>query len=158
MKKDLDSFQDYKKRLIVKLDNCMKEIKKVDEAKTDKSETYSLIKEVQKDNRSEQIKAQKTADNLLTLENYCEKYLPIATLKLLQKIMRPLYDEETLEKMKKHCNRFLIEMQQHILDDMGKGSLFDNIEKINDEMSNRLKLRMDMTKVACKFVLPLNSP
>ena len=42
-------------------------------------------------------------------------------------------------------------LQDAILKDVGKGSIFENIQLINDEMSERLKARVDLTEPLRKY-------
>jgi hypothetical protein len=42
--------------------------------------------------------------------------------------------------LNKHINRFALEMQEAILTDLGKGSIFDNIAKHNQYLIDQLKL------------------
>ena len=46
--------------------------------------------------------------------------------------------------MEKCTDRFYVDLQQIILNDIGRGSIFENIIKLNNEMSERLKLEVDM--------------
>ena len=51
---------------------------------------------------------EKVGDNLLTLENYCEKYLPINTIRVMKDILTPLFDEDFkfVAKLDKITDRF----------------------------------------------------
>ena len=85
-------------------------------------------------------------DNLLTLENYCEKYLPINTIRVLKEILVPLFDDDYkfCRKLDKAAERYCQEMQSNILSDTGRASIFEQIIKINDQMTKRLKMRVDL--------------
>ena len=47
-------------------------------------------------------------DNLLTLENYCEKYIPINTIRVLKEILVPLFDDDHkfVKKLDKVADRY----------------------------------------------------
>jgi len=84
--------------------------------------------------------AQTIENKVLTLENYVEKYMPLQNLRQVQRVIRKCFDEHNQEKLSKYINRFAIEMQDGILKDLGKGSIFENIIKHNMFMIEQLKL------------------
>lgn len=55
--------------------------------------------------------SEENKNNLATLENYVERYLPLSTLKVLVKLIQPLFEEDQLRKLDKVQERFTIEMQ-----------------------------------------------
>ena len=55
--------------------------------------------------------SEENKNNLATLENYVERYLPLSTLKVLVKLIQPLFEEDQLRKLDKVSERFTIEMQ-----------------------------------------------
>ena len=65
-------------------------------------------------------------------------------LKLFDKLLRPLLEPDKQKKLEKHASRFYVDLQQTILNDVGRGSIFENITKLNNQMTERLKLRIDM--------------
>ena len=75
---------------------------------------------------------------MLTLENYVERYLPLNTLKVLKHLVGPLLEQDKFKKFEKQAKRFTEEQQSQILSDIGQGSIFDQIKKINDDMTHRL--------------------
>ena len=50
-------------------------------------------------------------NDLLTLENYVERYLPLTTIKIIKRCLSPLYDEDQLKKLDKAEGRYTMEMQ-----------------------------------------------
>ena len=80
------------------------------------------------------METKKVRDNLLTLENYCEKYLPINTIRVIKDILVPLFDDDFkfVKKLDKISERFCTEMQGNILNDIGRASIFEQIIKINE--------------------------
>ena len=83
-------------------------------------------------------------NDLSTLENYVERYLPLSTLKVLVKLLQPLFEEDQLRKLDKISERFTVEMQQQILTDIGRGSIFEHINKVNEVMTKRLQFKVDL--------------
>jgi hypothetical protein len=77
---------------------------------------------------------------MLTLENYIEKYMPLQNLRIMFRVIRKCFDEKNQEKLDKHINRFALEMQENILTDLGKGSIFENIIKHNQHLIDQLKI------------------
>ena len=63
----------------------------------------------------------------MTLENYIERYHPLSLIKILKKVLIPVFDEKQGDKLRKFTGRYTVEIQQQILEDMGEGTIFDNI-------------------------------
>lgn len=81
---------------------------------------------------------------MLTLENYIERYMPLNILKIIQTLMSPLLEPKQYKKFEKYSQRFIEEQQSQILSDIGSGSIFDQIIKVNEEMTERLNFRVDL--------------
>ena len=60
------------------------------------------------------------------------------TLKVIKKLVGPILEQDKFKKFEKQASRFTEEMQSQILTDIGSGSIFDQIIKINEEMSKKL--------------------
>lgn len=69
---------------------------------------------------------------MLTLENYVEKYMPLQNLRQVYKVVHKCFDLDAQEKFLKQINRFAAEMQEGILKDLGKGSIFETILEKNE--------------------------
>ena len=82
----------------------------------------------------------KVENKVLTIENYVEKYMPLQFMRQMFKVIRKCFDQERQDKLAKYINRFAIEMQEGILHDLGKGSIFENIQKHNQFMIDQLKM------------------
>lgn len=65
-------------------------------------------------------------------------------------MLTPLFDEDQLRKLDKVIYKFNYEMQQQILTDIGKGSIFEQIIKFNEQMSERLKFKVDLQEALFK--------
>ena len=88
---------------------------------------------------SERTNNQVTRDNLGTLENYVERYLPSVIARLLHKVFVPLSPSPAYEERLINNIEEIIEDQQNaILEDVGEGSIFSNIIEINEELQQRL--------------------
>ena len=109
------------------------EINKVDKEDVDKS--FKDVKHIinKKGAAFDQIK-----NDVLALENYIERYQPLNTLKVIKKLVGPILEQDKFKKFEKQASRFTEEMQSQILTDIGSGSIFDQIIKINEEMSKKL--------------------
>jgi hypothetical protein len=86
-------------------------------------------------------------NNILTLENYVERYLPIQFIKLLRELMSTVFDDHQMVRFLKVSGDTYFEMQKAILFDQGHGSIFKNIMNINDYISSRLNAKIDLTRV-----------
>ena len=64
----------------------------------------------------------------------------------MKDILTPLFDEDFkfVAKLGKITDRFCEEMQGNILNDIGRASIFEQIIKVNDQMTKRLKMRIDL--------------
>lgn len=59
----------------------------------------------------------------------------------------PIFDnDKDRKKLNKQFDKMHLYISRAILNDQGSGSIFQNILKINDEMSARLDVKIDLTK------------
>lgn len=72
--------------------------------------------------------------------------MPLQFMRQMFKVIRKCFDQEKQDKLTKYINRFAIEMQEGILHDLGKGSIFENIQKHNQFMIDQLKIHIDLTE------------
>ena len=72
--------------------------------------------------------------------------MPLKTMNVIKKILMPLYAEDIdkTKKLTKAAKKFTEEMQKQIIDDIGKGSIFEHIIKINKKMEKRLQIKVDL--------------
>ena len=54
--------------------------------------------------------SQKIRDDLSTLENYAERYVPLNTLKIVNQLILPLFEESQLKKFEKVSYNLVMEM------------------------------------------------
>lgn len=113
--------------------------------KLDTSKAAQVFQQIRDLNEKNKMSSEDVKNNLITLENYCERYQPLHMCKILQKILTPVFTEEEQGKsLKRAILRYNMELQTQILTDVGQGSIFEQIITINDEMSERLKFRVDL--------------
>ena len=94
--------------------------------------------------RKQQVTDEEIRDSVSTLENYIERYQPLQTLKLLKKLLIPILGTRELQKLQEVCKRFYEEMQTVIIEDIGRGTIFEQLAMINEKMSKRLQLKVDL--------------
>lgn len=73
--------------------------------------------------------------------------MPIQFIKLMRELLAKVFDENQMVKFLKSSGETYFEMQKAILHDQGQGSIFKNILEINDYISERLKAKIDLTKI-----------
>lgn len=66
-------------------------------------------------------------------------------LKTVLDLLTPVFDDSSLKKLNKVCDKIHYNLANAIVEDEGKGSIFDNIKKINEYCSERLKIRVDLS-------------
>ena len=81
---------------------------------------------------------------MLTLENYVDRYQPLNTLNVIKKLVGPVLEQDKFKKFEKQAKRFTEEMQSQILSDIGTGSIFDQIIKVNEEMTKKLQFKVEL--------------
>jgi hypothetical protein len=66
------------------------DLKEMNEMRSERKEDHEMVRACEKKVNDMFEKTMKTANNLLTLENYCERYIPLTTVRMLDKIFMPL--------------------------------------------------------------------
>lgn len=74
--------------------------------KLDEKTAVESFTEVKTSIRENRVYAEEIRNDLSTLENYVERYLPLSTLKVLVKLITPLFEEDQLRKLDKVQDRF----------------------------------------------------
>ena len=77
---------------------------KLDENKA--ADVFQEIRNLVSDNTTDQMHLR---NDLLTLENYTERYMPLATTKLIKKLMHASLNEEQRKKLDQSMHNFTIE-------------------------------------------------
>lgn len=86
--------------------------------------------------------------NLLTLENYTERYVPLVVLITISDMFKEIFiDDLHLDRrLRKRCDDMHVELSLAITEDQGKGSIWSNIEELNAYISSRLCAKVNLTK------------
>ena len=112
MSSDFNNFEQKRGILVEKVTDLVKTTTKLGDTKLDESSAIDSFQEVKNEIKKTNIVSQGIRDDLLTLENYVERYLPLQMLKIIQRLLLPLFDEDHLRKLDKAAARFTMEMQQ----------------------------------------------
>ena len=85
-------------------------------------------------------------DQLLTLEHYSERYIPVKIQQMIIDNMKVIHDQDKVDLLKSEKNKLYSRIQSQILDDKDftNGCVFDDIVKINNEMTKYLQVRIDL--------------
>ncbi|CDW75226.1 UNKNOWN [Stylonychia lemnae] len=86
-------------------------------------------------------------NKLITIENYCEKYVPVKIQTIVMDNIKLFVNKETMQKLKSQENKIFHEITDQLLNDDGKGSIFNNIMKINEVLSKRLSTAVDLSNM-----------
>ena len=71
-------------------------------------------------------------DKNITLENYCEKYVPLKMLEIIKESLSGgVLVAESRIQFNKQCLSILETMQENLVEDIGRGSIYENILDIN---------------------------
>ena len=122
----------------------LKRTVKLEQDKISEKSCQQLIDDVKDSIVNEEKSNEKMRNDLCTLENYVERYVPLDTMKVIRNIIAPLITPEQHRKFEKRCSDFTMDMQENILTDIGRGSIFEQIMKINEDLSQRLKFKVDL--------------
>ena len=66
------------------------DLKEMNHMRAEREEDHNLVKQCEKKVDEQWFKTMKTASNLVTLENYTERYVPIVLNRTLNKVFMPL--------------------------------------------------------------------
>ena len=67
--------------------------------------------------------------NILTLENYTERYVPLVMLTTIHDCLKNFFlDKETAHRFEKRCDDLHVSLSLAITEDQGVGSIWHNIE------------------------------
>ena len=84
----------------------------IEQQKIDESRAAEEFKDIRGMIKANTVFQENVRNDLLTLENYVERYLPLTTIKIIKRCMQPLYDADQLKKLDKAESRYTMEMQQ----------------------------------------------
>ena len=82
----------------------------------------------------------------MTLEHYTEKYLPIQMQSMIIKNLELVLDEKVVRRLQSEENQLYMKMQRGLMDmtQFADGTILNNIIKYNEELSKKLKVKMDL--------------
>ena len=83
----------------------------IEQQKIDESRAAEEFKDIRGMIKANTVFQENVRNDLLTLENYVERYLPLTTIKIIKRCMQPLYDADQLKKLDKAESRYTMEMQ-----------------------------------------------
>ena len=96
---------------------------------------------------AEQQRRQKMKRNLLTLENYTERYIPLTVLSTIDECFKPVFTDPIVkQRFQKKMDDMHVELSMQIIEDQGSGSIWRNIDQINGYISERLAAKINLTK------------
>lgn len=100
------------------------------------TETFEKLREHQDKNQNQ----------ILCLEHYCERYMPVQIQNMICDNMKLIHTEEIYGRLINEENKLYSRLQRQIMDmtNFGDGTIFDKIKTINEEMSRKLKLRIEL--------------
>ena len=92
-------------------------------------------------------KLDKQRGDQLTLEHYTERYIPVQVQGMITDNLERIHDEKTMKLIKSEENQLYMKMQRQLMDmtNFTDGTIFDNVLKINAEMTKKMNLRVDLT-------------
>ena len=142
-----EEFQNGYKSYTEKIDEAIEALNK---HKAEKVDLKWLNDHVMAENREFVIKMDKDKDNLLTLEHYTERYLPVQVQNMIIENMQVVLDEDMIKRLKGEENKLYNRLQRQIMemDNYGDGTIFERIEAINKEMMQKLELKIDLRNAA----------
>lgn len=83
----------------------------IEQQKIDDTAAQAEFKDIRGLIKANTVYQENVRNDLLTLENYVERYLPLTTIKIIKRCLSPLYDEDQLKKLDKAEGRYTMEMQ-----------------------------------------------
>ena len=85
-------------------------------------------------------------DQQLTLEHYTERYMPFQVQNMIVENLSALHDETEMAKISVEEDSLTAKVRDQLLDSTqpAKGTIFDNIIKINNQMTKLLGMRIDL--------------
>ena len=112
----------------------------LDERKVPRNEFDAFVKETQQDLYNKEIRVDSIKSNLLTLEHYCERYIPMKIQSMLIENMKVIHGQEMIDLLTSEENKLFKRLQHEILDETNftAGTIFEEIKLINLQMSKQL--------------------
>ena len=91
---EFQGFEMRRAKIIEHLNDVDNRLIHVEQNKLDEDSAVHSFQEVKNSIRGDKNFAEEIRNDLSTLENYVERYLPLSTLKVLVKLIQPLFEED----------------------------------------------------------------
>ena len=108
------------------------QVLEIHQKKLDEFRAVELIEQIKRHVDDNQKYGENVRNDLLTLENYVERYLPLSTIKTIKKMMSPSLTLDQRKKLEQTIHNYNMEQQDIILTDIGRGSIFEQIVSLNE--------------------------
>lgn len=142
---------------ITKLENLSEDIKNeiidvkdylndLDNAKLNRVKFEERFLELYTDFRKTKIKADQVGDHAKTLENYCEKYIPLQVQNAISKTLHGYIGPTQKVRLEDYEVKVFADLHELILDDNGIPNLDQQREKIAEEINERLQYLQELYK------------
>eukprot|EP00347_Sterkiella_histriomuscorum_P001021 403373643 len=148
----IQSIDEQNQDLSLKLDNLRDELSQqkeqlnsLDNSKLSLTKYYEFLDGLEKSLINLDEVSSSHQNKLITIENYIEKYIPVKIQTIVMDNIRLFVNKETINKLKGQENKVYQEITEQLLNDEGRGSVLQNILKINMEISKRTSQKIDLT-------------
>jgi len=123
-----------------------KDIIELRQDKAERNDLYELKAFFTEQMSGYDAKLDKQRDDQLTLEHYAERYIPVQVQNMIIENLKRIHDDRTMKKIRSEENQVYMKMQRQLMDmtNLTDGTIFDNIIKINNEMTKKMNLRVDL--------------
>ena len=114
-----DAFEEKRIEMNNDIVTLKRDVVKLTDKKLDESKAVDSFQKVHNKIFACENVSQKIRDDLSTLENFAERYIPLNTLKIVNQLVQPLFEETQLKKFEKISYNMVMEQQNQILNDIG---------------------------------------
>ena len=132
-----------------------KETVRLEADKTDKTLFYKTKKKLDLKDLEQDIKLFKNTNHCVTLDNYCEKYLPIRTQGLINETLRSVLSGKERRRLELYDNEKNGLLYQQLLCDDGSGNVAGLMRQLHEKASieieeedKRRKRRLAITEAS----------
>lgn len=106
---------DDKQNLLNEISSLKDKVSIMESQKMDDKRATKLFKEVKDSIKKSQYTGENLRNDLMTLENYVERYLPMNMSKIIRRLLVPILEKEDLMKLDKIMKAIDFETSQNIL-------------------------------------------
>lgn len=108
------------------------------ESKTDASVFEDFKTQLTHKLKNDYKKYEYLRDTTLTLENYCERYIPIVTINTVKDLILPVLERDQQKKLILNLEKLHFKQTMEITEDRGDGTIFKRISEINEFCNRKL--------------------